>query len=346
MSCEITINGCCRFSIRSTWRGLSVDDVLSKAEANGISIGDILSIDFAGCEIELRWGAFFKKSINVKQVSISATDRIKLNCDNFAESSVEKVHLSAPLIWFNDGVFMNATMLRSVVIHGEIIDGQHGGFSELTFKNCNKLEYVEGSYHGSKIMPCAFENCKSLTRPIDFYVTDLGYHTFSSCDSLKNIHLHNGLLNMGSSAFAGCGALEDIYIPDTVCDLGYGTFEDCYSLKKIHLPTEITLIGDSVFKNCVNLRKVFLPDSLTKIGNSAFENCRQLQKPYLPDGLLSIGKKAFWGCAEIKEMWIPQSVTSIGDDAFGNCPGLVIHGKNGSAAEKYAIETQITFFGE
>lgn len=339
---NVKINNNTSFSFLG-WMGLHIEDFLAKAEANGIVSQNIFSIEFTGGEIEIPWGAFFEKFTNLKSVTISGSERVRLNCYNFDKSTIENVYISAPEIWFNDGVFFNAPMLRRVTIHGKIIDGQHGGFSEMTFRNCEKLEYVDGCYHGSKVMPSVFENCKALFHPMDFYVTYLGSGTFAYCRSLKHIHLHNGLINMGWRSFEGCVSLEDVYIPDTVRDMGHNTFKGCSSLKKVHIPNNISEIGDSVFEDCISLGKVFLPDSLIQIERCAFKNCISLQRPWMPNGLLTIGEQAFAGCSAIKELWIPQSVTSIGKDAFAGCLDLIIRGKSGSTAEIYANENGIVF---
>lgn len=339
---NVIINNCTSFSFRK-WGNYTIEDFLNAVEANGCTSARVFCIDLSDEEIEIPWGPFFDRFPTLESVAIHGSAKVKLNCCNFANSNVKAVSISGHEIWFNDGVFMDAPMLRNVSIYGRIIDGTHGGFSELTFKNCEKLECVEGSYHGLRIMPCVFENCRALVRPMDFYVDALGFRCFASCSSLKQIHLHNGLIDMGAYSFEKCSSLEDIYIPDTVRDMGINTFMGCGSLKKIHIPNNISEIRESVFEDCKSLGKVFLPDSLCKIGRCAFKNCSSLLKPWLPNGLLSIGEQAFAGCSTIKEIWIPESVTSIGKDAFAECPGLTIRGKAGSTAELYAKENGIVF---
>lgn len=44
-----------------------------------------------------------------------------------------------------------------------------------------------------------------------------------------------------------------------------------------------------------------------------------------------------------KGVLIPDSVTAIGIEAFEDCPDLIIYGKSGSSAEKYAREEGFSF---
>ena len=70
----------------------------------------------------------------------------------------------------------------------------------------------------------------------------------------------------------------------------------------------------------------------------------------IPDGIGGIGSKVFYHNENITDFYIPESVTYIDEDAFcfsydnGQAVySIKIHGKRGSAAEKYADSHNITF---
>jgi hypothetical protein len=48
----------------------------------------------------------------------------------------------------------------------------------------------------------------------------------------------------------------------------------------------------------------------------------------------------------MKDIFLPDTLDSIGEDAFSNCNHLVIHGKTGTLAERYANDHQIEFVAD
>ena len=90
-----------------------------------------------------------------------------------------------------------------------------------------------------------------------------------------------------------------------------------------------------------------IPDSVTSIGDCAFLHCHSLTSVTIPESVTSIGDYAFRECKSLTSVTIPNSVTSIGDSAFKDCPeDLVIYGKAGSEAERYAKKNWMKFQAE
>lgn len=313
---------------------------------NGLSENEVVSLKVESDEIILGWGPEFSPFPYLESVVLIAQDTIRLNCHNFEDSAVRTVSLSANKLWFNDGTFCNAKSLEYVTCNGTILDGQHGGLTEMLFQNCLNLKAVRGTYRGTKVMLCVFENCPLLETPLDLYVKDLGYCTFKDCANLKHIHLHNGLIELGHSAFKNCISLEDIYVPDTVTSLGTESFAGCKRLKSIHLPKNLSGIPSKTFADCSELNKVFLSDAITQIGSEAFKGCSSLHRPWFPEKLESIGERAFQGCVSLERVFLPDNISEIGEDAFSDCDNLIIHGNMGSYAEQYARENNIVFIAK
>ena len=69
-------------------------------------------------------------------------------------------------------------------------------------------------------------------------------------------------------------------------------------------------------------------------------------KVVIPKGTTEIGKNAFRGCDFVKTVVIPKTVKTIGSGAFKDCPNLMIRGRAGSEAEKYAEKNGIPFEAE
>lgn len=239
--------------------------------------------------------------------------------------------------------------IEYVGFDGKVIDDadwDYGSFQSRIFMGCTNLKVIRGGFEGYCLTGCTFMDCKSLVYPPDIRVKSMGEREFLNCTSLGQIHLHNGLKAIGYECFRNCKSLRDIYIPDTVEHIGNGAFDGCLHLETIHFPKTVTEIPDRLFANCEKIQKVFLPDEIKSIGNEAFIGCALLKKPWLPDGLTHIGEKAFYGCVSMKDIYLPDTLNSVGEDAFSNCNHLVIHGKTGTLAERYANDHQIEFVGD
>jgi hypothetical protein len=96
----------------------------------------------------------------------------------------------------------------------------------------------------------------------------------------------------------------------------------------------------------VALKKIVIPNCVTKIGKMAFGYCSNLIDISISESVISIGADAFYGCTSLTDVMIPENVQKNGKKAFGNCTQLRIHGKEGSAAQKYAQSEGLVFIAE
>ena len=78
----------------------------------------------------------------------------------------------------------------------------------------------------------------------------MGYEVFSQCNSLKNINLPNGLLQIGKGCFYECYSLTELVIPNTVVTIGDHAFYNCGGLKNIVIPFSVRSMGSEVFYSC------------------------------------------------------------------------------------------------
>ena len=149
--------------------------------------------------------------------------------------------------------------------------------------------------------------------------------------------------------------------------IGDLAFDGCFRLTgELKLPESLTEIGECAFKGCRGLTgELKLPESLKKIGVRAFEDCSGLTGELkLPEGLTEIRSHAFWGC-KYTDIHIPHSVHFVSISAFYNYHStvdiyiyndnikmdyipprdgsIILHGRKGSSAERYAYECRIEF---
>ena len=166
---------------------------------------------------------------------------------------------------------------------------------------------------------------------------------FSSCESLIEIIIPNGVTNIGNHAFEMCQYLENLNIPDGIVTIGDYAFSYCCGLKSIAIPNSVEYLGESVFNACYNLTDITIGTGVTYIGAHGFSNTvlyRDIKNwengvLYINDYLISADKSissvysvkegtkviadyAFSWDSKLTNITIPESVVSIGDGAFRN----------------------------
>lgn len=135
--------------------------------------------------------------------------------------------------------------------------------------------------------------------------------------------------------------IEEVYIPDRVKRIGCRAFFEA-AVGKVVIPDSVTKIEADAFLDCA-LEEIEIPDSVTTIETWAFSGCENLRAVMIPDSVASIGPWAI-GYRELSFLpyWDPVP--------FGH--PVVIYGKKGSEAERYAKDNswryneQITEFRE
>lgn len=256
-------------------------------------------------------------------------------------------------------LFYKCTGLTSVTIPDGITS-----IGDCAFYGCKGLTSIPIPEKVTKIGSSAFRECtnvKSFTIPAG--VKSLGQYTFRDCKGLTTFTLPEGITNIGFGGFYNCTNLTSISIPDSVTTIDSYAFYQCYELESVDIPKNVTSIGMRAFHACADLSTVEIPDGVTSIGDRAFQSCVGLSSVSIPDSVLTVGEYAFRHCA-LKSVVIPKNVTSMGDYVFQGCGGLkrvvmydsltsigveavtaptVIYCYEGSAAQSYAIENDISY---
>ena len=134
-------------------------------------------------------------------------------------------------------------------------------------------------------------------------------------DSIRALHVEQGITYIGRCAFDSCGNLSDVTLPTSLRIIGQCAFNDCTALRSIQLPEGLTTIMEDAF-NAAGLVSITFPSTLGELRDGAFMNCEKLQSLRLPEGLTTIGNWAFYCNPNISSIYIPASVTTIGEEAF------------------------------
>ncbi|MDO5132046.1 MAG: leucine-rich repeat domain-containing protein [Eubacteriales bacterium] len=175
-------------------------------------------------------------------------------------------------------------------------------------------------------------------------VTRIGDRLFSNKRGLQKIVLPDNITEIGEMAFEYCSSLKEAVIPDSVTKIDNYAFYCCANLKTVTLSRKLETVSTGMFCGCPSLENVLLPESVTVIETYAFSGCKSLKSMIIPAGVRKIEKEAFHGCGSLKMIEIPDCVAEFGEGIFKDCsPGLVIRGKKGSEAERYAGENGIAF---
>ena len=119
------------------------------------------------------------------------------------------------------------------------------------------------------------------------------------------------------------------------------------------IPKEVKKIKQYSFSGNENLTEVIIPDGVTEIEHWAFENCRNLRCISIPPSVAYMGNFVFIGIhtsSNSKQQRISgdvmkasiKSIISV-FESYGTAEGILIRGKKGSEAERYAKQNGCAF---
>ena len=126
---------------------------------------------------------------------------------------------------------------------------------------------------------------------------------YKNCTNLRNVHLGNGLKEIGAEAFRNCTALPRIKTPDSVYTMGEYTFAGCSSLKNVVIGNGTQAVNKSTFRDCTSLVDVKLGGKVASVGANAFKNCTSLPLIRIPAATTSIADSVFNNCVSLKNFF-------------------------------------------
>lgn len=162
---------------------------------------------------------------------------------------------------------------------------------------------------------------KTVVFPEGF--TTLGGYTFKATSTIPSalvyVTLPSTLNSIGENAFTTCASLKELIIPEGVTKIPTSMAYYCTSLETLVLPSTIESIGNSAFRSCDLSNGVVIPEGCTSIGEYAFKGCGT-PIVYLPSTLVTVSKEAFKECPNLTTL--NSKAQMIGEHMFADCFNL------------------------
>lgn len=147
-------------------------------------------------------------------------------------------------------------------------------------------------------------------RMADYYVGSNNAPWYQYKDSITELVVENGVINLGAYAFANLQNLKTVDFGN-IDTIGNNTFEGCTSLEYAILPDNCTWIWANAFNGCTSLKAAYI-NSVNSYGNS------------VPIGMFS-------GCTSLKVLELGSTINKLEENSLQNCSSLTALVVNGSS---------------
>ncbi len=232
------------------------------------------------------------------------------------------------------GAFSKCLGVKSITVPVSVESGLEYAIADND--GLEAINVLQGNKHYA-----SFDNC----------LYDNNFTSILGCPRAKEeVKILGSITRIADRAFWGCSNLRNIILPEGVEYIGSGAFYNCCGLIRIRIPEGVKEVGYEIFNGCRNLLKVRVPQSIgLGLFDATFWGCGKLEHIKVEDGVSNIRLGGLMsGSNQLIRLTVPESVTSIIDDHCGTAsPGLlgnlVIYGKEGSYAQSFAKEKNITF---
>lgn len=159
-----------------------------------------------------------------------------------------------------------------------------------------------------------------LTVTIPSTVRRIGKSAFEDCQSIVEVRLNEGLVEIDDLAFGGCHLALINGIPSTVRRIGVGAFATT-KIYNLIIPEGVQDIPERAFFKCRNLYEIPLPSTVKSIGPLAFAYAPVGQMDF-PAALGQIGDEAFYWCLNLSNLVFRGTMPKMGSQTFKECDGL------------------------
>jgi hypothetical protein len=212
--------------------------------------------------------------------------------------------------------------------------------------NCRNLKSVTIGTSVTSIGAYAFfgSGLTSVTIP-DSANASVGEWAFSSCTSLTNATLGNGVTTIGNWAFCNCTNVTSVTIGTNLTVIGNDAFGFCTSLKSVTIALGVTSIGDAAFGGCRRLTSVTIPNSVRSIGDSAFNSCNSLTNVTIGSGVTNIGRYALYGLPSLTGVYFEGNAPSADSTLFDPANNATVYYRQGTKGWNPEVQASGASFG-
>jgi len=198
----------------------------------------------------------------------------------------------------------------------------------------------------------------------------IGYGSFAQ-SGIKQVTFPEGLKTIDRAAFYDCPSLTSMDLPQSLEGIGTLAFGLGYSsemadIASVHLGPNVSYVGDRVFDG-LNLQAIEVDPAntyyqskggclLNAAGDAILEAPAGMGNIVeVPEGVVSLGTYTFYNYANETEFILPASLASCEeqslpysleqneDGSYTNVHTCVIHAPEGSYAERFAADRNITY---
>lgn len=134
------------------------------------------------------------------------------------------------------------------------------------------------------------------------YVNKLGEGAFFDCNHLIEVEIPLSVTHIEESCFESCDSLKEVVLHDSVSYMGSYTFMNCISLEKVRIPKKCDKIPDWFVFGCHNLKELIVHEDVVSFGHSMAEHCYSLTEIVMPEKLKFIGDYILWECTNLKKI--------------------------------------------
>lgn len=217
-------------------------------------------------------------------------------CDNLSE-----INIPASVTTIGDEAFYETYSLTTVTgcaglvsIGAKAFCGTDGMFgirhplTSISLSDSEHLEYIgEGAFSLNNRMT-------ELHLPDG--VKEIGPYAFSSMEVLTDISIGNSLENIPEGMCSACWILsEEFVVPESVKTIGPSAFSYCGEMKSISIGSHVESIGSGAFFQCGALTTVSIPDATMVLEDGVFAECENLKNVTIGTGMSRIKPNAFGG---------------------------------------------------
>lgn len=139
----------------------------------------------------------------------------------------------------------------------------------------------------------------------DEALSDSGLTKYNITYKVTELHLPEGLVEIGNMAFFRMSKLEVLTLPASLKTIGDDAFGFAESLMEVSGGEGLESVGNLAFRYCEDLKEFAFSSTVQHIGNSVFEGCSSLKTVRFPKTLEKIGSSLFNdSCTALTKIYI------------------------------------------